>query len=96
MTRVLDPLSAQLPTADPIRPKIAPASTSRPLIMRDAPVAETIKVQAAPQIIWDDALQLPVNPSTGTVELSRTNGTTATTSQNDSSGPDEDEDAQDD
>jgi hypothetical protein len=31
MTRVLDPLSAQLPTADPIRPKIAPASTSRPL-----------------------------------------------------------------
>jgi putative ATP-grasp target RiPP len=96
MTRVLDPLSAQLPTADPIPVKTTPASAFRPLVMRGAPVAKTIHVPTAPQVAWDAALQLPVDALTGAPQLSRTNGTTSTTSQNDSSGPDTDTDASDD
>jgi putative ATP-grasp target RiPP len=96
MTRVLDPLSAQLPTADPIRTKTAPASAFRPLVMRGVPVAQTIHVPTAPQVMWDAAKQLPVDALTGAPQLSRTNGTTSTTSQNDSSGPDTDTDASDD
>ena len=96
MTRVLDPLSAQMPTADPTRTKTAPASAFRPLVMRGAPVAQTIHVPTAPQVAWDAAKQLPVDAFSGAPQLSRTNGTTSTTSQNDSSGPDTDTDASDD
>lgn len=95
MTRVLDPLSAQLPTADPITSTAAKPSAFRPLVMKAAPVAETIHVPTAPQVAWDSGLQLPVDQN-GRPQLSRTNGTTSTTSQNDSSGPDTDTDASDD
>jgi putative ATP-grasp target RiPP len=96
MTRVLDPLSAQLPTFDPPHTNTAEPSRSRPLIMRGAPVANTIHVPTAPQVAWDAELQLPVDTMTGRPELSRTNGSTSTTSANDSSSPDSDTDASDD
>jgi putative ATP-grasp target RiPP len=95
MTRVLDPLSAQLPTFDPLVPHVEAASACRPLIMREAPVVEPIHVFTAPQVAWDSDLQLPVDMSTGLPELGHTSGTTATTTQNDSSGPDSDTDASD-
>lgn len=96
MTRVLDPLSAQLPAADPITATVATASPYRPLVMRGAPVAETIHVPTAPQVAWNATLQLPADQTTGQPQLSRTNGTTSTTSANDSSSPDTDTDASDD
>ena len=96
MTRVLDPMSAQLPTFDPLIPKTEAASAHRPLVMRGAPVAKTIHVSTSPQVEWDTALQLPVDRSTRLPELGHTNGTTSTTTQNDSSGPDSDTDAKDD
>jgi putative ATP-grasp target RiPP len=95
MTRLLDPLSAQLPTFDPLVPLVEAPSACRPLVMRAAPVAETIHVPTAPEVTWDAALQLPVDRSTGRPELGHTSGTTSTTTQNDSSGPDSDTDASD-
>jgi putative ATP-grasp target RiPP len=96
MTRVLDPLSAQLPMADPIEPTIEPASALRPLIMRAAPVPTAIDVPTADQVDWDAELQLAVDSSTRRPALGHTNGSTATTTARDSSSADTDTDARDD
>ena len=96
MTRVLDPLSAQLPTFDPLVPQADSASALRPMIMRGTSVPKAVSVPTAPEVTWDAELQLPVDRSTGHPTLGHTNGSTSTTTDRDSNGPDTDTDARDD
>jgi putative ATP-grasp target RiPP len=94
MTRVLDPISSQLPAEQPTPVVAEPASLYRPLVMRLAAVPAQVATVDMAALAWDERTQMMVMSGTLSPAWKHTSTQTSTsTGEQDRKGADSDTDS---